>query len=579
MNRSRRSRESGQATLFIVLVLGLFLLGSLCLAFDLSNMWFHRQAAQTAADAACTAGAMDLLVDAQGGATGHQGFTPGTAFDCTSGGRPGSSVCQYALKNGYDSTNAANGNLVSVSFPASAFGVDAPPPSIAPTPFIRVDVLDHVQTFFSGLLSGSTTQDVRTFSTCGVVLAQAPIPLIVLDPRDTDGPTLDVQGNPVVSIYGGPQRSIQVNSSYIGAVNIGGSASVDLSHGGPANPPTGSDLAVYGGPVTAPGGFNPGTTGNWVAPAAPINDPFAQVPAPAKPGAPVPPAELAALGIACSSVPCTVNFGVNGCPTATCFEYAPGYYPGGIDVQGPGGPSNFKAAIFDPGIYYIENGFTARSNSCLRPSTALGDGSGGTLFYFAGTESISVDSNSGKKCPNDTATYFNTNSGTGSLLYGAKCTAASQIPSNLPASLSGSVLLGPCHLPTETAICTPNCNINYGDPQGTSGPLGQQRGFLFFQNRGQNADTNPEWTGGGQFLLSGTMYFHQCVTTGSDTGVNCNAATAYHDHLTLGGNAGSGTYVLGQIVADQVELNGTSGLTMDLNPASVFTILKASLLQ
>jgi len=215
MNRRQRSSESGQATLFIVLVLGLFLLGSLCLAFDLSNMWFHRQAAQTAADAACTTGAMDLLVDAQGGATGHQGFSPGTAFDCTSGGRPGSSVCKYALKNGYDSTNMAKGNLVSVSFPASVNGVTAPPPSIAPTPFIRVDVLDHVQTFFSGLLSGNTTQDVRAFSTCGVVLAQAPIPLIVLDPRDTDGATLDVQGNPTVSIYGGPQRSIQVNSSYI----------------------------------------------------------------------------------------------------------------------------------------------------------------------------------------------------------------------------------------------------------------------------------------------------------------------------------------------------------------------------
>jgi len=145
--------------------------------------------------------------------------------------------------------------------------------------------------------------------------------------------------------------------------------------------------------------------------------------------------------------------------------------------------------------------------------------------------------------------------------------------------LSGSVLLGPCKLPTVSLFCDPNCAINYGDPQGTADPIGEQRGFLFFQNRAKNASTNPNWQGGGQFLLSGTMYFHQCVTSGSDIGTGCSAASAYHDNILLGGNSGSGTYVLGQIVADQVTLGGTSGLTMDLNPSTVFSILKASIFQ
>ena len=574
--RGHRSSEAGQATLFFILILGIFLLGALCLAFDLSNMWFHRQAAQTAADAACTAGAMDLLVDAQGGATGHQGFTPGTPFDCTASGNPGSSVCQYALKNGYNSTNSTPGNLVSVSFPPAVAGVSTPPSSMASTPFIRVDVVDHVQTFFVGLLSGGRTSDVRAFATCGLELADSPIPILVLDPRNTDGATLSTQGNPIVSVYGGPQKSIQVNSSYTGAVNIGGSASIDLSQGGPNSPPTGSDLGTYGGPATAPGGFNPGTTGHWIAPASPINDPFAQVPAPGRPNPPVPTAGL----VGCTSVPCTVPPGVNGCPAigvVGCDEYSPGYYAGGILVKGPGGP-NLKPAIFDPGIYYIEGGFSADPNSCLRPSTAEGDGSGGTLFYFADTNSISVAANSGKKCPTDPSTYFNTTSGSGFLPYGAKCTATSSIPSNLPAALSGSVLLGPCHLPTVSTLCTPNCGTNYGVPDPT-GTLGEQRGFLFFQNRAMNAGTNPEWSGGGQFLLAGTMYFHQCVTGGSDTGVGCSAVSAYNDDLKLGGNSGSGTYVLGQIVADQMTLIGTSGITMDLNPTKAFSILKASLLQ
>src|SRR5438046_1264840 len=98
--------ESGQAILFILLALGIVLLGAVAFSVDMGNLWFHRQAAQTAADAACTAGVMDLLVDAQGGATGHQGFTNGTSFRCTAGST--ASPCQYATLNGYDSNGTSN---------------------------------------------------------------------------------------------------------------------------------------------------------------------------------------------------------------------------------------------------------------------------------------------------------------------------------------------------------------------------------------------------------------------------------------------------------------------------------------
>jgi hypothetical protein len=114
---------------------------------------------------------------------------------------------------------------------------------------------------------------------------------------------------------------------------------------------------------------------------------------------------------------------------------------------------------------------------------------------------------------------------------------------------------------------------------GTTGAIGEQRGILFFQNRAKNAGTNPEWSGGGQFLLAGTMYFHQCVTSGSDIGTGCSTASAYNDTLKLGGNSGSSTYVLGSVVADQVSLGGTSGITMDLSPTTSYSILKATLLR
>jgi hypothetical protein len=104
-----------------------------------------------------------------------------------------------------------------------------------------------------------------------------------------------------------------------------------------------------------------------------------------------------------------------------------------------------------------------------------------------------------------------------------------------------------------------------------------QRSFLFFQDRSATG-ANPNWGGGGQFLIAGTMYFHSCNSSG--TGVNCKTATPYYsDLLLLEGNSGSGTYVLGDTVVDKLKLGGSSGFTMDLNANVAFSILKATLLR
>jgi hypothetical protein len=126
------------------------------------------------------------------------------------------------------------------------------------------------------------------------------------------------------------------------------------------------------------------------------------------------------------------------------------------------------------------------------------------------------------------------------------------------------------------ALCLPNCAINYGDPLGTGNPIGEQRGILFFQNRSKGAAS--DFSGGGQFLLSGAMYLHQCVTGGSDTGLSCNTTSAFNSSLNLGGNSGAGT-IVGQIVVDKLSLGGTSGITMDLNPTGSFSLMKATLLR
>jgi len=84
-----------QALVFMVLALGLFLLGAGALSVDMSNLWFHRQAAQNAADAACTAGAMDLLWMPRA-APPSPGFVNGAAFNCSVGST--AAPCQYAAR-------------------------------------------------------------------------------------------------------------------------------------------------------------------------------------------------------------------------------------------------------------------------------------------------------------------------------------------------------------------------------------------------------------------------------------------------------------------------------------------------
>ncbi len=566
MRTARHLRaEAGQVFLFVLLALGVFLLGAMAFAVDFGNLWFHRQAAQNAADAGCTSGAMDILVASQSAATGKQGFTIGTAFDCAT--TTAATPCKYAALNGYSGANTVPGNHVLVSFPASDPNVSSttpplPPASMAANPFIRVDVIDHVQTFFWGLLSGGSTQDVRAFAVCGALLLKSATPILVLDPQNSGSTAaLTVQGNPQITIYGGPSKSIQINSSSAAALSIGGSAAINLSQGGPTL--AGSNIGVYGGPVSAPAGINFGTAGSWTYPSAVNSDPFATLcapgqsgcpqvngaSAPAVPGAPQVPADEAAKG--CKTIPCTIDYhdAGHGCPaSAGCQLYTAGYYGSGITVTAN------KVALFDPGLYYIVDGLTLNSNSTVRPSTGTGDGSGGTIFYFSGTHSISVNANSGKS----TTDTFSASS--------FRCTGTSTLPGNLPATtaIQGNILMAPC-------------TGYYGDPLGSSDPQGIQRGMLFFQDRSASA-VSATWGGVGQFAISGALYFHHCNASG--TGVGCGAPTTYYDaKFSLSGNSCSGTYVVGSIAVDNLTLGGSSCITMDLNPNAAYLIMKASLIR
>src|SRR5436190_9285587 len=105
--RSRKSGEGGQAVVFVVLALGLFLLGSVALAVDFTNVYMHHETAQSAADAACAAGVMDMLLLANGGTVTSAHLNPPTDVNCsnTNVGSPSTTLvpCWYAGVNGYTS--------------------------------------------------------------------------------------------------------------------------------------------------------------------------------------------------------------------------------------------------------------------------------------------------------------------------------------------------------------------------------------------------------------------------------------------------------------------------------------------
>jgi hypothetical protein len=159
-----------------------------------------------------------------------------------------------------------------------------------------------------------------------------------------------------------------------------------------------------------------------------------------------------------------------------------------------------------------------------------------------------------------------------------------QIPSNITA-LYGNVFLGPCN---------PSNPYNESSA-GTSGTT-IERGLVFFQDRTAITAYMPTFGGGRAFTIVGSMYFHNCNSSG--TGTNCSSS-AYVDNVGFGGiGAGMGgtdsttggcTYtqstttvcstVFGTIVADQLSVQGGYSLYVDLNPQTLLTTQKISLLR
>lgn len=390
----RCKEEDGQTIVLAAVAMSVFLLGAIGLAIDGAHMYAQRQMAQTAADAAATAGIMSVFAGTSG-ASGT-GFSTTGPFTCST--TDTRTPCAYASKNGFGSTAS---DTVTVDFPAStaAPGVTFSSDPTFPVTLIRVTVQRNVSTTLMALL-GPTVSTVTTSAMAAIVSVFAPVPILVTHP--TLAKSFSMNGNPNVQICGGPSRSIQVNSVNTGSnYAVGTNAIVDLSHAGPldtngdCSKGTGADFGFWGGPVSPPpftflGGTKPGKYVHDV----PIQDPLKDVPAPPVPTTLGTQSAKITAGTSQFGQLCPLSAGTQGCTILT-----PGLY-----TSDPGLKNT--TALMQPGIYYIQNGgfsCTANCNLAMAPSpvpdTTTGTGwdgtaaGGGVMIYNSGTGPINIGSN------------------------------------------------------------------------------------------------------------------------------------------------------------------------------------------
>jgi Flp pilus assembly protein TadG len=368
--------QRGQALLLVLVAMGFVLIGALGLAIDASQYYTHRVMAQAAADAAAEAAVMSIFNGTN--SAGSAAFSTGSSFTCTTG--DARTPCVYARHNGFGSTAS---DTVTVDFNPTVTVSGVTLSDTDPTNLARVTISRTLQTSFLRLF-GTNTGTIRAAGTAGIVLANAPIPIVVTHPSLSGA--FSMNGTANITICGGANKSIHVDSLSATAVVASNNTTVDLSRAGvdddgTCSTGTGASFGNHGGPLTYPGGLLLGTRpGSYLVPSSIINDPLRTIAPPTRP------TNTGTMGTKTG-----LANSVNGCPAAppkACQLYHPGLWPSGINVQN-------ETGVFAPGVYYVENGgfANANTNAVMVMSTGLADDPDtgqGILVYLTGTGTLSV---------------------------------------------------------------------------------------------------------------------------------------------------------------------------------------------
>ncbi len=548
MARSRKN-EKGQATLILVLALGLVLVGGMGLAIDGANLYHQQQMAQVAADAAATAAAMNIFrgnyVHSPPEVTD---FPVNTSFTCTTTATR--LPCQFARENGFGSIAA---DKVIVDYPTCTVSGGSPYgscgygdtlasdlPAGVPSQ-VRVTVKRDVNNSIIRMLGMGAITTIGTTATAAVVEVLSPTPIIITDYKNPD--SLYLNGTNSITVCGGPSQSVQVNSTDLAAYHepSGGTGYIYLQYGGDADDGdcvngTGSNFGITGGPTGSGGGtvnrVNLGTTGQYTY-HSPIPDPYAGVPMPGQTGAPViPPIPTGTnpITVTSSSSP---NYGCTA-PNAqgtTCKVYKAGKYGtcAGCTKFDFTGVNNI---IFMPGLYYVQGGGATFKND-----------NGGTLPLLDPTSPNSNPKNpyTGTIC---TGCIADADTGTGMVIFdtgdGNHNGGGFDINTGAFIAFQG---------PTKTQVIA-----------GNTVPAGPYYGLTMWEdNQSTNFIPHQLGQGNGCFQVQGTVY----ITPTLDIMMAHPAQTKYQE-VQYSGTPCSDTVLKGDIVVSDLTLNGTAAIKMEL---------------
>jgi hypothetical protein len=467
---------SGQALVLFALGIVVFI-GFAALIFDVGQVLVDRRTQQDAADAAALAGARYLVEG-----TCQQNSTPSNCPKAMA------AAIDVARRNGY--VNGQNGMTVTVKIP--------PGPE---TQFDRLSGYIEVQigsgrspTFVAVL--GISNWKVGAM---GVAANQsgisAPFSFLALNP--TACPSAQFSGQAILDVGG----NVQIDSSCSsGALQVKGQADVTVTV------PQGQ-CAVVGGVQKE--GNKAQLNCSVVSPAPYEPDPLLSLPPPPVPAAPVAISEVSGStmsipagcpggsGAATASVPATCQF--SGSYAGTTWRLFPGYYPGGISIQG-------GTLYLEPGIYYLGGGgFQANGTSANVYTVTTGGtappAAGGILLYNTEDATFHAACAAGT-APNPGVDCL------GPISLQGSSTVVQLLPLALGTPWDGLVIFQDRALsmsPTTTALAsrTPDLIVNgNGANISVSGTIYEPSGYI--QINGNGGYSSPTQVIANEFLVSGS---------------------------------------------------------------------------
>lgn len=375
--------------------------------------------------------------------------------------------------------------------------------------------MENVKTYFISLLNAAHTQTINVSTTCGIALVKEAAPIVVLHPT-LSGAFYYSRGG-ALDIVGGPGRGLQVNSSSATGIQWLASAVIDLSLGGPNQ--AGSDVGIVGGPTTIPTNVGVPTSSKSVVPGTTTSGTW----------------------VAHHTDGCPDNTNSTGNSAQACKQFGPGYYPSGINL--PSVMNKYLTAIFKPGIYYMNGSLVASGSNRLRMAKPADyQQTDGVMFYFlTGSWNCSGCTGCQRSGIDNVASTYLT------------CDGSAPVASlGMASTIFGNILYGQC---TKNGTYW-DAGGDMSDSRGSPGT----RGLLMFHDHGDT--TQPVFSGSGALSFSGALYIH---------------SSSYTNVLTLNGGSSSGTFILGEIITDQVSLTGSGTIKLALNPAATTSVAKVSI--